>query len=695
MKKNTQLLHIMILVVCTPLFAYAQTKSVFDMSLDELTKIPVSSTSFLGTSLYQSPGFTQVINMEDMARGPARSMEDILKMHVPGTYIGHHARHGALHGVRGILIDNNAKTAVTLDGQSINQRMHFGYTAGMTSPLLGDIDRMEITHGPGSLTQGSGAINGYINMVPKNGQDNEGSFYNVEHGAMEHAYVMEFGHGFSYGENKNLFLYAGAYNAEGFEPDNTYGLEPESGSIDAYGFGEAGYRFSSYWKHNVFSLNAFYYEDNPQSGSALNYGTHGQEGYFQQSTFGLRPKLDLELAMDQELSVSGALIVADFGFNNSLASAISRGGSELHTDLMAVYKNTTMTNNALAIGASYGYKKFRDKNQYFSSDQSGEFASINTEWTEFSIFAEDKYTFTDKLSATLGLRYDKYFLNEFSKEGLPKGVSPDIDGHFSPQVAFAYELLPKTIAKVSYRHGYRMPDAIYYDSNGRNNVAAEGLGFPIHELEPESMDVYEFNLSSQLSETWLIGLNLFHNEFKDQLSWAVLTDAWGDNAAAVGAASGNPYGMFQNLADKEEADGGELMVNWQITPDMDLRGSYSYAKVGSSLPQRMPVNMVKLDLTGNLFNDKCHYALNYIFSTAMDNVNNPAGEKWHKAYKQNENLVNMAIAYDITENGSLYLRVHNVFEDNRPVITFNSSRPYQGTLGSDERRIYIGYRATF
>jgi len=79
----------------------------------------------------------------------------------------------------------------------------------------------------------------------------------------------------------------------------------------------------------------------------------------------------------------------------------------------------------------------------------------------------------------------------------------------------------------------------------------------------------------------------------------------------------------------------------------------------------------------------------------MDNVNNPTEDKWHQAYKQNEHLFNIAITYDVTKNGSLYLRVHNLFEDDRPVVTFNTMRPYQGAIGSDEYRIYLGYRMNF
>lgn len=54
------------------------------------------------------------------------------------------------------------------------------------------------------------------------------------------------------------------------------------------------------------------------------------------------------------------------------------GGSERHSGLSVIYKTTAIGNNALALGASYGYKKFREEDQYlgrgpFVSNCSGKY----------------------------------------------------------------------------------------------------------------------------------------------------------------------------------------------------------------------------------------------------------------------------------------------------------------------------------
>ena len=304
---------------------------------------------------------------------------------------------------------------------------------------------------------------------------------------------------------------------------------------------------------------------------------------------------------------------------------------------------------------------------------------------------------------TIGLRYDKYSLNEnvFTPAGIPPRLpiafEPDVDGHFSPQISLAYQINPEAVAKLSYRHGFRMPEARHYANVVESNSAAASLDPPLppHNLQPETVDTLELNLNRRFSEALSVELNLFHNVFEKQLSAGPLSNVWGDDAAAVIVVGGRADGMIQNLANKENATGAEIIADWAISTDTALRGSYSYVEVGNRLPQRMPVKILKLDLRGNLVNDKFHYSINYVFSSAMDDVGNPSSDQWHDAYKKSGHRFNLMSGYDVSESGSLYLLVHNLFEDDRPTMTFNSIRPNQGYLGSDERRIYFGYRTSF
>lgn len=320
---------------------------------------------------------------------------------------------------------------------------------------------------------------------------------------------------------------------------------------------------------------------------------------------------------------------------------------------------------------------------------------MNTDWAEYSVTLDDRYTI-GPVTLNAGVRYDGMNIGDISGTKLPPGGgSAEIDGHWSPQVGLSWEVTPKTLAKLSCRHGYRTPDAVYYRSTLLANDYAEGLGLSTYDLQVETMDSYEFNLHHRTTDDLDFGLALFHNVFKDQLSWTSIESVWGAAAAADMIAAGSLKGMFANLAAEEEATGAELMMNWRYGRDSGVQCSYSYVEVGNGLVQRIPVDVLKVSLYGDLFSPKFHYFVNYVYGSSMENVGNPSPDHWNDAYKQDAHTVNLALSYDVTENSSLTLRAHNLFEDDRPTTTFKPGAPAQGYLGTDERRVYLGYRIRF
>ena len=102
-----------------------------EMSLHELSEIQYTEgvVSFFPQPLRSAPSNIQTFDLDEMQDTPVMTLADLLSMHAVGSSIGTHERQGALHGVRGIMIDNNAKTLVMVDGIHVNLRTHFGYSA--------------------------------------------------------------------------------------------------------------------------------------------------------------------------------------------------------------------------------------------------------------------------------------------------------------------------------------------------------------------------------------------------------------------------------------------------------------------------------------------------------------------------------------------------------------------------------------
>ncbi|MDE0837968.1 MAG: hypothetical protein OSB41_02850 [Kiritimatiellae bacterium] len=60
-----------------------------------------------------------------------------------------------------------------------------------------------------TLQHGSGALNGLVNMIMKTGASHPGAFMRSEVGVAEDLWLVEGGRGFSFGPQRNLFIYAG------------------------------------------------------------------------------------------------------------------------------------------------------------------------------------------------------------------------------------------------------------------------------------------------------------------------------------------------------------------------------------------------------------------------------------------------------------------------------------------------------
>lgn len=218
-------LFVLLIIAClTLLRAHDSTQVVGDndLSLEDLLNLKIESTGFFSMDAAKVPGTVYVVSEDDLEQTSARDLGEILDFRIPGIYGGVHAMHGPLFGVRGIAIDNNGKTLVMQDGQILNGRTHYGYPF-YSLPLLGDIQSVEIINGPGAIVHGSGAINGFVNIIPKNGLDDQGTFIQYRHGFKENLHQFEMGHG-SHWNTGYSYVYAGMVQAQGFVPEDFHGF---------------------------------------------------------------------------------------------------------------------------------------------------------------------------------------------------------------------------------------------------------------------------------------------------------------------------------------------------------------------------------------------------------------------------------------------------------------------------------------
>jgi hypothetical protein len=296
------------------------------LSLVELQNIRLSASSFFEVSRQSAPGTTYIIDRDKLAASPTRTLAEVIEMAVPGMHLARHLWTGAIIGVRGITIDNNAKTLVMFDGLNLNMRTHFGAHGLLSLPLMGDVASLEVGNGPGSLVHGSGAINGYVNLVPRDGASHGGLEVTLELGPVDGYGSAQVSYGLTYGKTNNLHLYAGFAGAGGLQPRRDLSWSctgPDAAGkstvcpydwIAARDMGPS-HKWSANWNHGNLQVVALLYRARLSTeGTAITDWFFFEDPHWMSTLVALRPQYILSFSDTEDLVLSASGQLQDYGF---------------------------------------------------------------------------------------------------------------------------------------------------------------------------------------------------------------------------------------------------------------------------------------------------------------------------------------------------------------------------------------------
>lgn len=187
-------------------------------------KVPVSVTT---------------ITEEDIRVAPARRITDLLEIFVPNLLVMTHTE-GDLPGIRGITSDRRYKFLLLVNGKVLNTKGHGGAISELDIFDLGDIQKIDIIRGPGSVTYGPGAIMGVVSITLKNAATAPG--LRARAGYMSG--VNSSSGDVSYGvtkENYNLYLFGALAGTKGLQ-DPKYWV---TGAPTATGYAGPSYQPSA------------------------------------------------------------------------------------------------------------------------------------------------------------------------------------------------------------------------------------------------------------------------------------------------------------------------------------------------------------------------------------------------------------------------------------------------------------------
>ncbi len=145
-----------------------------DSSLEDLMNVEVTSVSRKEQKLSRTAAAAYVISQEDIRRSGATNIPDVLRM-APGVDVAQIDANTWAISIRGFNDQYANMVLVLIDGRTVYTPISSGVYWDQIDVPLEDIDRIEITRGPGGTIWGANAVNGVINIITKNSGATQGA----------------------------------------------------------------------------------------------------------------------------------------------------------------------------------------------------------------------------------------------------------------------------------------------------------------------------------------------------------------------------------------------------------------------------------------------------------------------------------------------------------------------------------------
>ena len=138
----------------------------FDLSLEQLMDVVVTSVSKREQLLSNTAAAVHVITAEDIRRSGATNLPEALRL-APGVHVAQFSNNRWSVSIRGFGGRYANKLLVLQDGRSLYTPLYSGVFWEFQDIPLETIERIEIVRGPGASIWGANAVNGVINIITR------------------------------------------------------------------------------------------------------------------------------------------------------------------------------------------------------------------------------------------------------------------------------------------------------------------------------------------------------------------------------------------------------------------------------------------------------------------------------------------------------------------------------------------------
>ena len=718
-------LPILTIFICASVCAQqSEQADLFDVPLQDLKNVTVSSIDFSNRSLNDSFASAHVITSQMIESMPMITLADYIESLIPSTNIVLQGGNGGGVGVRGSARGGGVRTLTMWDGHSQNRKDTGGNSAAIYSPLLNDLHQIEVVLGPGSVKHGTGALDGYINFVPKSGQNFQGNKVDLDYGADDHSQRLQIQHGKRLDDNRDFYIYAGVFHADGFRLTNDFGGSTASSDNESRKFAnrdeiltgdyEPSYKLSMNLTQDRFNLKALFEHLDFDPGGVI----ADRNVSSQRTSLSIQPKYTFQLPGKSSFEIASAATLFDrsnirhpVNENNEF---VEIGGRESAVELKGSFQTLYFSSHELTLGAQVKWLDSTGEKHFFSADPTAHRASVDGKWQEYSMYLEDIYSLSGKTTFIAGLRYDGAKFNDdfrFDANELDVLIfRPEDISNVSPRLGMTHRLNNDYLFRAGYSEGFAYPNVSTYSRTFRVNEFLESEGLePFDSQKAELLQAFELGLRGDLIKNELLfDLSVYYNRYKDNGSFVNFRNNPEFLPGNLGAEDipNDVFGIVTTLENDLDGYGTELSLSWKPSNTFFANLSYSYSVpdhvnardnestgvVNETLSEwsHFPKHQFRSDL--NLKYKKWQFSLAGIYQSGLD-----ISDRFTTRSNAKDEFVrvNFGINYRFNKDTSISFIAKNIFNNKTPRTTFDPSRAWQGALGTDERLFYLGLRYSF
>ena len=385
--------------------ANKNSHNLFNLSLEELMDIEVTTASKVEEKAFNSASAIFVITNEDIKRSGVTSIPEALRL-APGVQVAKIDSSKWAIAVRGFNRQYSNKLLVLFDGRSVYTPLFSGVYWDSQDYVLEDIDRIEVVRGPGGTLWGENAVNGVINIITKKAKDSSGKYASTLAGNYE-KFNVQFRQG---GQTSNGAYYSlyGKY----FAKDDTNDTSNNS-MEDQWKVSRSGFKYEDEYNASTkYSIQGVVDEGKQNQTLFLPItggSTSEQEGDENFQGGNIIAKINKQIDVDKNLDIQ---LYIDHEDRNWLV--LDQRRTTLDIDVQYDFKIKEKHNSIVG----FEIRDIHDKNEGKTLTISGtdyqylDYTPEKLHYQIYSFFAQNKYEVKpDKFYVTFG---SKFGYNEFT-----------------------------------------------------------------------------------------------------------------------------------------------------------------------------------------------------------------------------------------------------------------------------------------